>query len=184
MEKNKKDDTGEDLGFNWFDCPICKKGRLVLSKHIHELPDGDKYLIMKFECDKCDFTKNDLIPVETPIKPGKFILNVNEKEDLKSKVFRSSSGVLEIPELEMEIEPGPAADFYITNIEGVLFRMKDAVSFFKKGLSEENQKVNKILENIDRAINGEFKFTLIITDELGGSYIVPFNEKSLKIEYF
>jgi len=44
--------------------------------------------------------------------------------------------------------------------------------------------VNKILENIDRAINGEFKFTLIITDELGGSYIVPFNEKSLKIEYF
>ena len=181
MANIKKDDSEEGLGF---DCPVCKKGQLILSKHIHELPDGDKYLIMKFECNKCNYTKNDLIPIETPIKPGKFILNVNEKEDLKSKVFRSFSGVLEIPELEMEIEPGPAADFYITNIEGVLTRMKDAVTIFKKNLDEKNPKIDKILENIDKAINGEFKFTVIITDKVGGSYIVPINKNSLKIEHF
>ncbi len=180
MANVKKDDSGDDLGF---DCPLCRKGQLILKKHIHELSDGDKYLIIKFECNKCNFVKNDLIPVETPIKPAKFILNVNEKEDLTSKIFRSFSGVLEIPELEMEIEPGPAADFYITNIEGVLLRMKDALRIFKKNLEEQNPKVDKILKNIDKAINGEFKFTVIIIDKEGGSYIIPAKKNSLKIEF-
>jgi zinc finger protein len=126
MVFKKKDINKEELDF---DCPVCKKGQLILSKTIHNLPDGDKILIMKFECNKCDFTKNDIIPVDTPIKPSKFILKVNEKEDLESKIFRSFSGVLEIPELEIEIEPGPAADFFITNVEGILQRMKDADLF-------------------------------------------------------
>lgn len=180
MANVKKDNSGEDLGF---DCPLCRKGQLILKKHIHKLPDGDKYLIMKFECNECNFTKNDLIPVETTFKPAKFILNINEKEDLKSKIFRSISGVLEIPELEMVIEPSSAADFYITNIEGVLLRMKDALTIFKKNLEEQNPKVEKILKNIDKAINGELKFTVIITDKEGGSYIIPATKNSLKTEF-
>lgn len=177
----KKMESENDVNFK---CPLCSDGKLIISNAEHTLPDGDKYLIMKIECDKCEFTKNDLIPLETPIKPGKYILQVFSKEDLKSKIYRSFSGVLEIPELEMVVEPGPAADFYITNVEGVLQRIKSAVQFFKRNSEEKNVKVEMILKNIDKAIEGQFKFTLIITDDLGGSYIVPFNKKSLKVEYF
>jgi len=177
----KKTNNPEDLSFK---CPACSDGKLIISRAEHKLPDGDLYLIMKIECDKCDFTKSDLIPLETPTKPGKYTLRVNSKEDLESKIFRSFSGILEIPELEMEIEPGPAADFFITNIEGILQRMKNAVSYYNRNLEEKDDKVERILENIDKAINGEFKFTLIINDKMGGSYIVPAKKESLKIEYF
>ena len=76
-------------------------------------------LILKFECDKCNYSKNDIIPIETKMGPGIMSLKVEDERDLKSKIYRSSTGKLEIPELELIVDPGPAAKFYYTNVEGV-----------------------------------------------------------------
>jgi len=159
-----------------FKCPSCSEGKIDIIRSIYDLPDGDKMLILKFECDKCNFHKNDIIPLTTNMEPGIMILQVTNEKDLKSKIYRSPTGKLEIPELDLIVEPGPKADFYYTNIEGILFRFENAVSIYRKNLEKNDSDISEIeelLENLKKAMEGRFKFTIKIIDPQGGSYIIP-----------
>ncbi|MFX1587877.1 MAG: ZPR1 zinc finger domain-containing protein [Promethearchaeota archaeon] len=159
-----------------FKCPSCQEGIINIIKSIYDLPDGDKMLILKFECNKCNFHKNDIIPLTTNMEPGIMTLQILEENDLKSKIYRSPTGKLEIPELELVVEPGPRADFYYTNVQGILLRFENAVSIYRNNLEENDPEKNEIDElssNLKEAIEGKFRFTLKITDSQGGSYIIP-----------
>ena len=159
-----------------FKCPSCQEGIINIFKNIYDLPDGDKMLILKFECNTCNFHKNDIIPLTTNMEPGIMTLRVTNEDDLKSKIYRSPVGKLEIPELELIVEPGPRADFYFTNVEGILFRFESAVSIYKNNLEKDDPELNEIeelLKNLKKAMEAKFKFTLKIIDPQGGSYIIP-----------
>lgn len=179
-EKAKKEE--EDFTFS---CPSCANGTIQIKKSIYDLKDGDQMLILKYECNKCKFSKSDIIPLSTQMEPGVITLKITDKKDLDSKIYRSPSGYMEIPELDLEVEPGRASYFYFTNVEGILVRFKEAVEMFKRSLDQNDDahaKVDKILSNIDKAINGEFSFTLKITDLQGGSYIIPVDESKYAFE--
>ena len=103
---------------------------IEITKTEYDLPDEDKMLILKFECNNCNFHKNDIIPLTTRIEPGISSLKVTKESDLKSKIYRSPTGKLEIPELEVIVTPGPSAQFYFTNIQGILMRFEDAVNIY------------------------------------------------------
>jgi len=168
-----------------FKCPSCQEGRIDIFKTIYDLPDGDKMLILKFECNKCNFHKNDIIPLTTNMEPGTMTLQIKNGEDLKSKIYRSPTGKLEIPELELIVEPGPRADFYYTNVQGILFRFENAVSIYKNNLEEDDPKkreIYELLNNLKQAIDGKLEFTLKITDNQGGSYIIPQDKKNYTFE--
>ena len=168
-----------------FKCPSCQEGIVAIIKSIYDLPDGDKMLILKFECNTCNFLKNDVIPLTTNMEPGIMTLQILDEEDLKSKIYRSPVGRLEIPELELIVEPGPRADFYYTNVQGILFRFENAVSIYSKNLEEvdpEKSEINELMFNLKQAIDGKFKFTLKITDPEGGSYIIPQDESKYTFE--
>ena len=157
-------------------CPDCADGIISIDTIEYDLPDGDKMLIVKFVCDSCTFQKNDIIPMTTRIEPGIMTLKVSNENDLKSKIYRSPTGKLEIPELELIVEPGPRADFYYTNVEGILFRFEAAVLIYKNNLEKndpEFKEIEQILIDLHKAVKGELKFTLQITDIGGGSYIIP-----------
>jgi len=159
-----------------FKCPSCQEGYIELVRNIYDLPDGDKMLILKFECDSCNFHKNDIIPLTTDMEPGIMTLQITNEEDLKSKIYRSPAGKLEIPELELIVKPGPRADFYYTNVQGILFRFENAVSIYRNNLEKddpEKSEIEELLNNLKQAIDGKYKFTLKITDYQGGSYILP-----------
>ncbi|MBY8981638.1 MAG: ZPR1 zinc finger domain-containing protein [Candidatus Lokiarchaeota archaeon] len=165
-----------------FKCPSCKDGSIKITKNLYDLPDKDKMLIIKFECNKCNFHNNDIIPYTTRIEPGILTLKVRNEEDLKSKIYRSPTSKLEIPELELAVEPGPSASFYFTNIQGILYRFENAVLIHKNSLDKDNKKrqeIDEILDSLRKAIDGKFPFTLIITDHSGGSYIIPKDESKL-----
>ncbi len=169
----KAKETEEEFSFK---CPACNDGTINLIKTVYDITDGDKMLIIKFECNKCLFTKNDVIPLTTRLEPGIITLQVTDENDLKSKIYRSPIGVLEIPELEVLVEPGPRADFYYTNVEGILDRFQKAVQIYRNNLNGDEGKraeIDEILNNINKAMKGDFKFTLRITDTGGGSYIIP-----------
>ena len=179
-EKAKK--TTEDYSFK---CPACKKGNLVISKTIYQLPDEDKMLIIKFECNTCKFNKNDIIPLTTRMSPGVMTLKITSEKDLNSKIYRSPVGKLEIPELELIVEPGPSANFYYTNVEGILYRFERAVSIFYNNLDKNDPQIPEIeviVKNLEKAIKGKFEFTLIITDLEGGSYIIPEDKSKYSFE--
>ena len=121
----------------------------------------------------------------TNMNPGVMTLKVSNEEDLKSKIYRSPVGKLEIPELELIVEPGPRADFYYTNVEGILYRFESAVSIYKNNLEKNNPEISEIevlLNNLKKAMDGRFNFTLKITDPQGGSYIIPQNESKYTFE--
>jgi len=170
-EKAKK--TEENYSFK---CPACNKGNILISKTIYDLPDEDKMLILKFECEICNFSKNDVIPLTTRMDPGIMTLKITNEKDLNSKIYRSPVGKIEIPELELIVEPGPSADFYYTNVEGILLRFERAVSIYYNDLDKEDPQfteIEEVLNDLNKAIKGEFEFSLIITDPEGGSYIIP-----------
>ncbi|MBA7658837.1 hypothetical protein ES703_66797 [subsurface metagenome] len=78
--------------------------------------------------------------------------------------------------MELIVEPGPRADFYYTNVEGILLRFEEAVSIYKNNFEKNDPQFNEIEEiliDLKKAINGKLKFTLKITDPGGGSYIIP-----------
>ena len=113
------------------------------------------------------------------------ILKVSDEKDLKSKIYRSPVGKLEIPELELIVNPGPNADFYYTNVEGILFRFENAVSIYRKNLEEgdlEISEIDKVLQDLHKALEGKLEFTLIITDSGGGSYIIPEDESKYSFQ--
>ena len=130
MSENAKE-TEEEFSFK---CPSCKNGTITIDKSIYDSQDGDKLLILKFECNECNFSKNDIVPMATKMIPGIMTLKVKNESDLRSKIYRSPTGKLEIPELELLVEPGPKADFYFTNVEGILIRFEKAVRIYKKTL--------------------------------------------------
>ena len=104
------------------------------------------------------------------------ILKVSNENDLKSKIYRSPTGELEIPELDLKVDPGPSADFYYTNVEGILFRFEQAVEIYHNSLDDnhpEKSEIRDTLEDLQKAMKGQLKFTLKITDPTGGSYIIP-----------
>jgi zinc finger protein len=112
-------------------------------------------------------------------------LKVTNERDLKSKIYRSPTGKLEIPELELLVEPGPRADFYYTNVEGILYRFESAVSIYRNNLKEgdsELQEIENIINQLHQALEGKFPFTLKITDLGGGSYIIPKDKSKYKFE--
>ncbi|MGV9203841.1 MAG: ZPR1 zinc finger domain-containing protein [Promethearchaeia archaeon] len=181
----KAEKTKEEYSFN---CPSCKKGTISIEKTVYQLPDKDQMLIIKFECDTCKFNKSDVIPITTRTEPGVSILKVTTKKDLESKVYRSPTGEMEIPELELVVKPGHGADFYFTNIEGILDRFERAVAIYKSDLQEDEpdaedyKDVSKVLDDIKKAKNGEFEFTLKIEDHGGGSYILPTDESKFSFK--
>jgi len=178
----KAKDSEEQFSFK---CPACSKGIVTIQKTVYDLPDKDKMLIIKFECNECNFSKNDIIPLTTNFDPGIITLKILNEEDLKSKIYRSPTGKLEIPELELSVQPGPNAEFYYTNVEGILYRFESAVSIYKNNLEKDDpqfEEVNQILEDIKKAINGKLKFSLKITDNGGGSYIIPIDKSKCSFE--
>jgi C4-type Zn-finger protein len=72
-----------------FKCPICNEGKIEISKVTYDVPDGDKILIIKFECNLCNYSNNDIIPLTTNFAPGIMKLKVSNEDDLKSKIYRS-----------------------------------------------------------------------------------------------
>ncbi|PTD94107.1 hypothetical protein C9439_04275 [archaeon SCG-AAA382B04] len=91
---------------------------------------------------------------------------VSSKEDLNTKVSKSSFCSVELKPLDIEINPTQTTRPIITNIEGILKRIKISLS----GL-EDNERKKEILNYIERVKKGEEELTIILRDPLGESYI-------------
>jgi zinc finger protein len=82
-----------------------------------------------------------------------------------------------IPEWGLDIEPGPASEAYISNVEGLLDRIETIVMMARKWAEkdEEVRRADELLCEMDAAREGKASFTLIIEDPLGNSAIVDEN---------
>ncbi len=155
-------------------CPSCNSDKFTMVEFIYNTPYGD-ILVINGYCEKCGYKFFDIFNLKSH-EPIELILKVNDDEDLRSLIIRSKTAKIMIPELNIEIHPGPASLPYITTVDGILYRVLDVLSLFSK------EEAKHVEEALNEAINGKKSFTLIISDPYGNSAIIPFRKRKLTIK--
>ncbi|NJE30504.1 ZPR1 zinc finger domain-containing protein [Thermococcus sp. 18S1] len=165
------------------DCPICGgKGTLKAMQYIHEIPYFGKVMESTIFCEKCGYRNADVVMLEDR-PPKLYTVRVEEEKDLFTRVVRSKSGTIELDEIGIKIEPGPAAEGFVSNVEGVLERVRETLLMareFKKqdGDEEAVRRADEILEYINAVKEGKKPLTVKIMDPLGNSALVGEKVKS------
>src|SRR3972149_11793708 len=116
-------------------CAFCHKKTLTLTESEMEIPFFGKVYLFSMDCSNCKYHKADLEAAEQK-EPTKYTFEIATKDDLNVRVVKSSTGIVKIPHVG-NIEPGPASDGYVTNIEGVLQRMKQQIETLRDTEEDE-----------------------------------------------
>ncbi len=160
-------------------CPNCGRDiRFVYEEK--DIPYFGKILLNTFICE-CSYRHADFFTMEEH-EPAKFEFKIKTAEDLNVKVVRSSSCLVKIPELGIEISPSVDLEGYITNTEGILIRCEDILTDLLKNLKgAKKKKAEALLKKLKKAREGKFKLTIILEDKSGNSAILSPKAKKRKI---
>ncbi|MFX0107619.1 MAG: ZPR1 zinc finger domain-containing protein [Candidatus Hodarchaeota archaeon] len=164
-------------------CPACEEAELDVQSMLYSVPYFNELAMFTMKCPKCHFSHNDVFSAEQR-PPSRWTLKVDDAALLRVRVVRSSSGTVRLPELGIDIEPGPAAESYISNVEGVLLRTRPIVDLAARNAdtSDEKERGYEIVEKIDKALNGNLTFSIVIEDPAGVSGILPDDLRLVKRE--
>jgi zinc finger protein len=152
-------------------CPLCNT-EVEFIYQTENIPYFSDILIIRALCESCGYRYTD-IQVLTESEPTAWALDVTGVDDLAIRVVRSMCGVIRIPELGVQIDPGPACEGFVSNVEGVLLRIErivDAVIAWAE--PEQQDPAAALREKIARIRAGEMPVTLIIEDPSGNSAII------------
>ncbi|RLE47592.1 hypothetical protein DRJ25_01965 [Candidatus Woesearchaeota archaeon] len=153
-------------------CPFCKTNNLTLTEKEMDMPFFGKVYIFSMDCSNCKYHKSDIEAAEQH-EPAKFTLEVSSKEDLNIRVIKSSEATVKIPHVG-SIEPGPASNGYVTNVEGMINKFKEQIEHIKETSEDEEdkKKARKLLKKLNRVLWGSEKIKLTIEDPTGNSAII------------
>lgn len=120
-------------------CPICsQEGQLRMIAHVDSIPYFGEHTQVTVLCHACGWRQTDFIPAEGK-KAGAWNLTINDPEKLRSRVVRSSSCTVRIPELDLEVMPGSNSTGYVSNIEGVLNRFIDIIQMVLRDIERDEE---------------------------------------------
>ncbi|MEN6395185.1 MAG: ZPR1 zinc finger domain-containing protein [Methanoregula sp.] len=152
-------------------CPFCNT-EIEYLYQTENIPYFSDILIISAICPACGYRYVDTQLLKNA-EPARYEMPVTTTEDLNVRVVRSMTGILEIPELGVRIDPGPACEGFVTNLEGVLDRIAQAIRLaIKDGDETEQENGRLLLESIDSVKTGGLPITLIIQDPMGNSALV------------
>ena len=159
-------------------CPMCKEKTLTLSEDEKDIPYFGKVYIFSMSCSNCKYHKADIEAAEEK-EPCKYAIEVSGEEDMKIRIVKSSEATVKIPHV-VTIAPGPASSGYVTNVEGILNRVKHQIESTKESEEDHDakKKAKKLLKKLNKAMLGQDKLKIIIEDPSGNSAII--SEKAVK----
>ena len=161
-------------------CPVCN-AEIEYLYQTDNIPYFSDIIIIRALCTKCGYRYVDT-QVLTTQAPGRQEFRIETPDDIDVRVVRSMEGIVMIPELGVRIDPGPACEGFVSNIEGVLNRVTEAVEgVITHGDETERENAKKFLEDVAAVKRGERPVTLIIDDPSGNSAII--SEKTKKLPY-
>ncbi len=150
------------------ECPNCSR-QLKLFTQTYNIPYFGMVFQSTFLC-SCGYKFVDIFPFEEKA-PARYRVTVTENE-LNSRVVKSSTCIIKVPELGVSVDPGPSSEGVITNIEGILRRIEDAVKIaIRWGDKAQKEEGKKILKKLRKVLDGKKSVTLILEDPRGFSYI-------------
>ena len=172
---------GEELKEGDFEhqpCPLCGQKTLILTERETEVPYFGKVLLFSMTCSGCKYHKADVEAIDRK-EPVRYEFEVSGEDDMKVRVVKSSEATVKLPHIAT-ITPGPASQGYVTNIEGILNRIKYQVEAAKEMEEDEadKKKAKNLLKKILNITWGKEKQKLIIEDPSGNSAII--SDKAVK----
>lgn len=169
----------DDIKYNnevmYSDCPVCGGQKtLEVTNRTDNIPYFGDILETAVLCKECGYQSSDSISLSQN-DPMRFTLKIDESK-LNTRVAKSQTATLKIPDLGLKVEPGPKSQGYVSNVEGILNRFESAIV---RALTLEGENVDKTVE--DNALNlieklasikmGELSTTLVLEDPFGNSVI-------------
>ena len=158
-------------------CPMCyEESSVSMLVNVHEIPYFGEQTELTLACKSCGWRKTDFIAGDGG-EPVAWTISVNS-DTLDGRVVRSSSCTVRIPELEIEVEPGVAADGYVSNVEGVISRFEDAIGMLKRQAQSEGDRRDVescealLLRIADAKSSVDHTISLVLLDPLGHSKIM------------
>ena len=172
-EVNKKEEEeAPPMIVNGELCPFCNNKTLTLIEQEKDVPFFGKTYLFSMNCKSCGYHKAD-IEADEEKEPCRYTIEVDSEEDMKIRVVKSSFGSIKMPHVG-SIESGEASNGYITNIEGILNRMKKIVESVRDEAEdkEDQKKAKNIIKKLNRVIWGQEKLKITIEDQTGNSAII------------
>ena len=162
-------------------CPICKSKNTKVTQKILDLPHFSELWLFNIVCSDCHFKHNDFLNLSVK-EPVRHVYHAENKDDYETKIVRAANGTIKFPQIGAMIEPGPNAEGFINNIEGILRDIRGKALHLLKDATDE-QEVSKIREYCDLLegyIEKNLPIDIIIEDPFGNSSIIP--NDSAKLE--
>ncbi|MDO8627362.1 MAG: ZPR1 zinc finger domain-containing protein [Candidatus Diapherotrites archaeon] len=156
-------------------CPDCSKDAVLLQL-IQKIPNFGDLLFSTTSCDHCGAKYSDVMPAEFH-EPKVFEKKIENEKDMETKIVKSSSCLVEIPELGMDVEPANSSQGYFTNIEGLLEKFEDVLEMLlrdaKKGRDKNKERiVQSRMKKLLLAKQAKIPFTVIVKDPYGNSSLL------------
>jgi len=162
-------------------CPFCGENKCTLREDEIDIPFFGRVFVMSLDCLACGARKSDVESAEEK-PPCKYTLNVENEEDLNIKIVKSAGATVKIPRI-ITMESGPASIGFVTNVEGLLERVKKAIQ--SAGESEDDpadkKKAKNLLNKLGKVMIGREKIKIIIEDPTGNSVIISDKAQKSKI---
>ena len=165
-------------------CPMCHKETLTLMEDEKEVPYFGKIYVFSMTCSNCKYHKADVEGSEDK-EPCKFTLEISSEDDMKIRVVKSSQATIKIPHFTT-VTPGPASNGFVTNVEGILNRIKHSIETARDTEDDPaaKKKAKNMLKKLQKVMWGREKIKLIIEDPSGNSAIISDKAKkeNLKVK--
>ena len=163
-------------------CPICEKAKLKYNTEIIQIPYFNQAMSTTLFCENCNYRYSDILILDQK-KPMEHKFEINSIDDMSVRVIRSATATVELPEFGIKIEPAAASEGYVSNIEGVLVRMRDAIKTAIKFIDDNDKKDlgTDMIQKLEKLRSGNGVATIIIKDPMGNSSIISEKTKSREL---
>jgi zinc finger protein len=145
---------------------------MTLSQTQYKVEGFGPVLLEAATCKNCAYKHTDITATR---KRQSIVLTakIDSYDDLNIRVIKSGTATINIPEFGATITPGPYSEGYISNVEGVLAKIEDALTFMLGSASAKTlQKGTKLLKKMRAAREQKPSFTFVVKDPLGNSALV------------
>ncbi|MBE6486580.1 MAG: ZPR1 zinc finger domain-containing protein [Methanosphaera stadtmanae] len=156
-------------------CPVCGgENTLEITNRTDNIPYFGDILETAVSCKNCGYQSSDSISLEHN-EPMRFKLKIDSSK-LSSRVAKSQTATISIPDLGLKVEPGPKSQGYVSNVEGILNRFESAVL---RAIKLEGESIDpdvqenalNIIDCLTQIKLGELSALMILEDPFGNSVI-------------
>jgi zinc finger protein len=152
--------------------PCCDSCSMALRQTEYEVEHFGCVVPSVATCQNCGHKHTDITTL-TAQEPMVLTAKINSLDDLNIHVVKSGTAPVNIPEFGAAITPGPCGEGYISNVEAVLGKIEDALTFMLScARGRSLQKGLRILKKIHTAREQKPNFTFAMKDPFGNSALV------------